>query len=239
MRLPPLHLCSPFSQCQSFTMHVISCMHTQCGIRSTWCPGCWSELFSCITFGTRASCPTNISNAALRYSLSYCLSLVIPDVQVLRKPNSPLLALFDPVISISSMLTAPEYTISLLHHCSSLLRVSLALLVTPHTIPLPSQTFSPSPLFDLIFSILSTTPSSLAHQPCLSNIFASMIPPFLPALHIDAIAFFTGASHLPARFSFSKQQTSNIVRYCQSLGSFGVALCIVHNAMQQVLRDQT
>lgn len=127
-----------------------------------------------------------------RYALAHCLSLVLPDVQVIRKPNSPLLALFEPVIAASGIVSAPEYTISLLHHCSSLLRVSLALLNSPHTIPLPPHTFPPSPLFDLVFVVLSTTPSSLAHQPPPQNIFASIIPPFLPALHMDAVAFFTG-----------------------------------------------
>ncbi len=131
----------------------------------------------------------------LRYTLSLCLSMLLPDAEAMKKPVTPVLALFDPIIDISSSSSSSssaDHTVSLLHRCSSLLRITTSLLTTTHTISLPPQLLVPSPIFDLVFAVLSTTPSSLSLAPQHPNIFPSIIPPFLPTLHIDAVALFTG-----------------------------------------------
>jgi hypothetical protein len=97
-------------------------------------------------------------------------------------------------VNSSSLLSPPQYTVAFLHKASSLFRVSFSLILTSHPQPLPLQSLAPSPLFDVVFVALSTTPSSLSLAPPLPNTFPSIIPPFLPTLHMDAIDFCAGTN---------------------------------------------
>lgn len=163
-----------------------------------------------------------------RYSLSLCLSLLLPDVPLLKKPNSPLLSLFDPISDLGSSSSAPETTVSLSHRCCTLLRCSTALLNTPHSLQTPPQSFPPSTLFDLLFFVLATTPASIKVATLPAHVFPSVVPPLLPSLHIDAIKLFSGTAPTSKAWQCITA-AATIGELCSVLNLTRVQLCSVLN----------